>query len=534
MVKIKILKRIVKKYNIRHGDLININKLKYISTKENIEINDLMIIFRISESNRNRIRQNLFANTKIYIFNTEDLKEIKGKIMSSLGEKKKFSEEEMDRLCEKYRINMQVLDKMLINGTQKYQLEIGQKDDELKYRSSEKEIIKDLFIKEVKYKEYVDKKFIEYGKEKYNLEDEEICYLLKVKVKNYKKLMNNKTKVMKINLIDEYEKLRIEQNIIGKLKNQDYITKGDIIKLKKEIRTTNSIIKQTLSISNSQFSKLMRGEIRKARIIFKNIKLNVNYLLMDIKYEYGERYYSSSELKCLCKKYKVELDEFLKNISTNINRYPYIKRALKENSKGIYIGEEHRLSNEFLNKYDKRLQNMCERITNKYCYFSHLRDEKSDIEQEALLLLWEKGGNIEKNFSYDLELLFNLLAKKVKYFIIGIRNKRYSDILLGDFDKNIKHYDEYKIYNSNFYDFVNSMDSKIKLIHQNVMSFFLCNKDYIYYNRKSDYKVIAYRLKISLEYLNTIIKEIKELYIEYGFAKICENGNVIDMSDCIF
>ena len=65
MVINQILRRIIRKHNIKHGDLVNINTLKYIAAKENIELNDLMRILGISEYNRKRIRQRPSNNTKV-------------------------------------------------------------------------------------------------------------------------------------------------------------------------------------------------------------------------------------------------------------------------------------------------------------------------------------------------------------------------------------------------------------------------------------------------------------------------------------
>ena len=43
--------------------------------------------------------------------------------------------------------------------------------------------------------------------------------------------MQGTTQNIKIDLLDEYEKREIEQKLIEKFQNQEYITKEDIIKL---------------------------------------------------------------------------------------------------------------------------------------------------------------------------------------------------------------------------------------------------------------------------------------------------------------
>ena len=535
MIRNEILKGTIGKHNIKHGDLVNINTLKYIAAKENIELNDLMRILGISEYNRKRIRQSPSNNTKVYIFDKDKLKEIEVLIKSSVIGVKKVSGKMLDRLSKKYKINIKIVDKILnISKDQRYNLNRGQKYINLKSKVDEREVINEVFIDEVKYKEDVDKKEIDVWKRKYNLIDDEICTLLNVKKSNYRKLIQGKTKKMKIDLIDEYEKIEIEQKIIDRYKNQDYTTKEEILELKREIRTTDTLIRKTLSISASSYANLMSGKIKRVRIIFQDVKLKVDCIKMDIRYEHGEGNYSGAQLRKMCRNYGLDFDELLKNISGNINRYTYLKQALKENDDGIYIGEEHGLSDEFLKKYDEKLKSMCEKITRANCYFSHLNDEKSDIAQEAFILLLEKGGTIEKNYSYNKDLLFGLLGKKVKCFVIGKRNERYREVLLDNFDFCGKTYDEYNIFNENLEDFFVPLDERIKPIHRDLMQIFNDNKDYIYYHRENAYKVISYRLKISTEVIKQTVNEIQEMYIEYNFAKECKNGTVINMSDAIY
>lgn len=531
MKKGKITKKLIRKYSIKHGDLIDINTLKFIDGKEGIEVNDLMTIFGIPVSSRSRIRQNPFYKARINIFDVEELKEIEIAVKNEIKNLQRITEKRFNRLCCKHKINEVILKRMLNINQKEYEQKKNQRYIVLKSQNTEKKIMNELFLEESKYLDFVNKEWIEYSKQKYQLEDEEICGLLKVKTLNYKNLMQMKTQKMKIDLIDEYEKREIEQKLIKKYEEQDYITKKDIMDIKKEMKTTNRIIKDIFSISPEAFYRIMKEETRKARITLRDTKLKMSYLKMDIKYEYGEGFYTSAELRKLCRGYKIEFDEFLKNLSTNVNRYPYMKQALKENKEGIYIGEEHGISKQFAEKYAKRIENMCRRITNQYCYTSYLNSEKSDMAQEAVILILEKGGVIEKNFSYDENLLFNLLANKVKYFVIGKRNKRYQEILLNSFDKYAINYDEYDIFDEEEGASVYAIDSRIKRIHQHIMQILQENKDYIYHNRKNAYKIIAKKLKISIEKLEKIIQEIKEIYLEYGLAKQCIDGTVIDMSN---
>ncbi len=528
----RIIKKIAQKYQLKHKDLIDINTLKYIGAKEEIELNDLMTVLGISYSGINWIKRSPLNNTRINIFTNEKIKEIEVEIKIKTKEMDKVTLKYLERLSKKYKINIIVVNKILnITKDQIYKLKKGQKYIILKNKNDEKEVISSVIVDEIKYLEYVDINLINYIKQKGELSDKEICNLLKSKRYNYRSLINNKTKKMKIDLLNKYEKIEIEQKLIERFRMRNYITKEEILDFKKEVKTTNKIIKDTLSITDKAFRKLMKGDIKRTRIVFREIKIKTDCIKMDIKYIYGEGFYTRAEIRKLCRYYKLDFDEFLENISTNVKRYPYIKQALKMNKNGLYIGKEHGLSAEFVNKYAKRIDNLCRKITNKYCYSCYLNNEREDIAQEAFILIFQKGGIIEKNFSYDEDLLFNLFANKVKYFVIGKRNKRYKEIFLEDFEKYIGKYDDYSFLNKEESEFNIPMDKRISLLHQKIMEIFQKNKDYIFHNRKNAYKIIAYKLKITKESLSKIINEIKEIYIEYGLAKECVDGYVIDMSD---
>ena len=236
MKKGKITKKLIRKYSIKHGDLIDINTLKFIDGKEGIEVNDLMTIFGIPVSSRSRIRQNPFYKARINIFDVEELKEIEIAVKNEIKNLQRITEKRFNRLCCKHKINEVILKRMLNINQKEYEQKKNQRYIVLKSQNTEKKIMNELFLEESKYLDFVNKEWIEYSKQKYQLEDEEICGLLKVKTLNYKNLMQMKTQKMKIDLIDEYEKREIEQKLIKKYEEQDYITKKDIMDIKKEMK----------------------------------------------------------------------------------------------------------------------------------------------------------------------------------------------------------------------------------------------------------------------------------------------------------
>ena len=124
----------------------------------------------------------------------------------------------------------------------------------------------------------------------------------------------------------------IIQKRLGNKSMEKRQSKAKVLKTKKEVKTTNRLIKTTLSISSIAFEQIMARRNQKSKNYYQRIKKKTQKILkLDMKYIYGERNYTKEEIKNAC------------------------------------------------------------------------------------LLILEKGGSIEKNFSYNPKLLFDLLANKVKY-----------------------------------------------------------------------------------------------------------------------
>ena len=234
-------------------------------------------------------------------------------------------------------------------------------------------------MEEIKYRDFVTKELVEKWKKQYEAGDKEICDMLKVNTISFQNLMTGKTKKIRIDLIEEEKKKQIQEKIIQRCKTQDYICKKEIEELKEEMKTTDSILRETLSLSSVMFELIMKDENKRARIILKDLKKRINILKLDIKYEYGERFYTSEELKKLCKNYKLSVKDFLRNLGRNVKRYPYLRQALQKNEQGIYIGKEHPVSHEFAEKYIEKIRVLATIMTRKYFYYPYLKNEIEDM-----------------------------------------------------------------------------------------------------------------------------------------------------------
>lgn len=145
MVRKKVVRRVINKYTLKHGDWININILKFISAKEKIELNDLIAILGITSSNGWRLKQNSFNQARINIFNSEEMKAIKVKINNEVIGKQEITEKNLERISKKYKINENIISKILIFNKEKdTRIKRGRKYINLKKLQDEKELINEL------------------------------------------------------------------------------------------------------------------------------------------------------------------------------------------------------------------------------------------------------------------------------------------------------------------------------------------------------------------------------------------------------
>lgn len=240
----------------------------------------------------------------------------------------------------------------------------------------------------------------------------------------------------------------IIQKRLGNKSMEKRQSKAKVLKTKKEVKTTNRLIKTTLSISSIAFEQIMADETKRARIIIKELKRKLKILKLDMKYIYGERNYTKEEIKNAC------------------------------------------------------------------------------------LLILEKGGSIEKNFSYNPKLLFDLLVNKVKYYIMSKRHREFPEILWENIEKFQENSLTYEVWNDDMMlELIEAKDERIKTIHQEVMQILYYNKDFVYQYRENAYQIIAYKLNIPIEHLENVINEIGELMLEYKLAKLCRDGRIINMAE---
>ena len=343
-----------------------------------------------------------------------------------------------------------------------------------------------------------------------------------------RQLLNKKKYV--INLYNEYKEYTSqEKEIINKIKNKDYITKKEIEEIRNMYNIDNKKIKNILSINNKNFSNLINGNVEKTRIIIKDIAIKTFLLKMDFKYYETNKFHTKKELVLKSKKLEITLEELVKNITNNIKRYQFDIIALEKNAKGIYIGKEHPFSNSFINKNYKRIMEICGQQAKKYARIYKMNNLVSDFREVAFEKILQNGGILEKNFSFDEELLFTLISSRCKYNVLNeckkiirenINFRKYSKELNEIINCGISNYQNKDIHPNKYFK---------EILHQKIIENIWIYVNIIEFDREYGLKIIAHKLEIEYKQFLEELEKIKAKIIEHGLVKKCKNGSIICM-----
>lgn len=541
-MKMKVLEKIIKEYNLIDGQIISGNFLKQIAYEQNMLPNEIITLLGISENNKNRILKKDSITMKINIKDELERDKIESQIQQLFLGRYNINREEIEKLEKQIKISAILICKYLgMNSKKSYEIRNRYKHVYLKPLEYMDSSVNKEIINLLKIKNTITKLEVEKIKEMYNKTDKEMIVILKVKEENYKSLMNRKTTYLKIDLITKEEK----QELIKKMKEykkDGVITVEDLKHLKEIINATDKIIKEVYGIKEGTLKDLLNYKIKTTRI--KDIKeqKKVKLLKIDLKYneKYGERYYTKKELKKIAKSQKIEFEAMLLYLY-HPNYYLFNKLALEKNSKGIWIGQNKEITYQFWKENIDRLKKISDQAATNICYMYGIKENQKELEEIAYDSITNSGFLIEKNFGFDKRLQNNLFRKKGKYAILNFykyQNRvtsytQYEERFGVTEDKNrifidntsnpeelIEQQSEFNISNIPIYKH-----------HQRIIYFMKKFEEIILTNREYGIKIIAKNMKIPINKLNKYIKEIQEILINNKMVKETYKNEIIQMNE---
>ncbi len=255
----------------------------------------------------------------------------------------------------------------------------------------------------------------------------------------------------------------------------------------------------------------------------------VNLIKIELKYlpQYGSRMYSKKELNNVCQKYRINIDDFL----TYVYKYKicYYENAyiLSMNKNGIWIGENTKLSVEFLNDNYWKLYKKVEKIANKMSILYNSKITKDEMIDVGINYILDQG-RIEKNMSFNNERAIGKLVYKAKYKMLekvikAFKESNLDDIMdfVGDYDKVEQ---KSKIDNWLY-------PIKWKKIERIIIDSIQTNIEEIIKNRKRGLCMLAKRLNMEYKELYQNIENISEKLIKGNKAKVCRDGRIVIMNE---
>ena len=150
---------------------------------------------------------------------------------------------------------------------------------------------------------------------------------------------------------------------------------------------------------------------------------------IDLKYleYYKERYYTKGEIEEICKKYNVKFIWFIKYIYPRKKNYYENLEILENSEKGLWIGENRNIDNEFLLKNFNHIQKACNCVAKNMSKVYNCDWLKDEMEFEAFIAIF-KNGITQKNFEYDEKYMINKLKYNAKFSALKYAVNKFKEI----------------------------------------------------------------------------------------------------------
>ena len=241
-MKLEMLKKIVKKYQLIDGERITGGLVKQIAKEQNMLVNDVITLLGIAEYNKRRILKNDAITMIINIKENSEREKIKDKIQQIFLNRDTISFDEINEPEKQVKISARLIGKYLgLDRRKIYELRHRAKYARLKQYHPNDENIQEI-IEPLKMKSEIIKQEIIDIKATYGKTDKEMIRILRVESDNYRAIMNGNSTYLKIDLLTNQEKEDIIKQI-KEYKKDGRVTKDDINHIKETINATDRMIK---------------------------------------------------------------------------------------------------------------------------------------------------------------------------------------------------------------------------------------------------------------------------------------------------
>lgn len=362
----------------------------------------------------------------IHIFFKEELEEIKNKVIEELKGFNQINGNMIKLLKEKYHLSDRDMRDILGSGYALYKKAIEEnKSIAISLKKENKLNYFEIFEK-WKNKEEISYEDVKSIQEQYQLSQAEIQEVFQISKKNFKDLLDGSVQKVKVDLYSEKDRYLIKKKV--NLQEKYRVSKKDMERVAQNEGISVQRVGQILDVNQKCLKRLMDGKQLTLKISDKNTKWKVDRMLLDLKYNpiYGERYYTSDELKFICNHYKLDVKDFFRCITRGKVLYETFLEAEQKNPKGVWIGSKTRISNEFIEKNYEKMDKMIDAKARRKCAEWRC-DDKDDLKSEAFEHLLREGGIFERNLDYDEESLVMKLMSQTGGAMLKYHQENVTD-----------------------------------------------------------------------------------------------------------
>ena len=447
---INLKQKILQEEHLQEGDSIDYNRLKEIAQKYGIQERILAInVFEISTYSYREMKRNSSKKSKILFRKTKTKNSTAKKDEKSIllreqilkdedlkiGDKIKY--EKIVYLAKKYGIDEKRLatDILGLTNSAFYHIKSDKKRkavilsgflDEEELQKLSKKI---LSAEKIEAYAQIDYNFLQELSKKYSINEKILALqILGITEGQYYNMKYSQTKKAYV-LKDEKEDTKPED--LKRLKTtifeQEHLSVGkrisfeEIETLQKKYDVSINTLLYILGISYQSYQSIKNNSYYKS-IIKDTDKVLITQILAEVLEK--ERYYTKEEIEQICETNNISLQDFFDYVlgkATYFGREEY-KKVLDSKGK-LWIGTQTRLSNEFTNKNLYEILRIAEIASKQiyYKYYYSIRNlEPEDLEQEAVTMILETCGDLEKNFEGS-ELSRRIYLRVRKYLLRYIK-----------------------------------------------------------------------------------------------------------------
>lgn len=255
---------------------------------------------------------------------------------------------------------------------------------------------------------------------KENISIEDLKCMFQINSTTMSKLKNGYQINTKLNF-NKYYEIRNK-----KLPSQEKLNYNEFNTLKNKLNIKAYPLLEMLGITRYKYKKMKNDTTYKVIIKDMYIKHIVDLIKIDLKYQIkGSQYFSIYRIENICKKRGITINQFAEYYNNNPKHYKFNLMIIEKSSKGFWLSIDTKIPNEFIDKYYYEIKQRLIKVANKVSIIIGCNIYKEDLVQEAMNELYLRCGNIVQNFYFDINVLFNILMDKAKYYMFNIYRKKY-------------------------------------------------------------------------------------------------------------